>query len=153
MAFIDSVSKLADKITGATLSKSYQLAIAKMFRNSMSIAMFLTLAAALFGKTGVELHLCLLVTFSSAYAMFSWYWLQTDEGKQVIDHRLATENEAQVFIAKWYGLFTLIIMAGVFGTLLTPALVLQNTLGVAVSDFLIIASPAIVFWRNRKEIK
>jgi uncharacterized membrane protein len=66
---------------------------------------------------------------------------------------MGTEKEHEVLVGKNWGAFTFGVVVAVIVILMIPALVLQNAFGIAVSDFLIIVSPAIVWHRNRKEIK
>lgn len=152
MAFKDYVAKV---MATKGHDKEMELAVAKMFKRALGISIVITLIAGFSGKYGYELGMCFLLCFASAYGVGAWKYLQTPEGKQQIDGRMATDREHEVFqpIATNWGLFTAFIIAGVLSIFaVLPLMVVVAPLGLPLAIFLTMGYPAKIYWLNRKEI-
>lgn len=152
MAFKDYVAKV---MTTKGHDKEMELAVAKMFKRALGISIIITLIAGFSGKSGYELGMCFLLCFASAYGVRAWKYLQTPEGMQQIDARMATDREHEVFqpIATNWGLFTAFIIAGVLSIFaVLPLMVVIAPLGLPLAIFLTMGYPAKIYWLNRKEV-
>lgn len=152
MAFKDYVAKAVG--TNGT-NQELNLAVSRMFKRALGIAIIITLIAGFFGKSGYELGECMLVSFAAAYGVRAWKYFQTAAGKQHIDARMGTERESEVFqpIALNWGLFTaliLVFMLSIFTVL--PLMLVAKPLGLILGYFLTMGYPAKIYWLNRKEI-
>lgn len=162
MAFKDYMQKyptlgnLVDGFVGNNMADLYRTKVAKFFEQALIGTLIVTAFLGLYGVPAADLRLIALLVFTVAYCVKNLRWFNTEEGRVYVDARFGTEREHEIHAAIRSAMLLAVtpIMAGIVAVLLVPAFY-WGTFGLLVSTFLIVGSPAIIWWRfgdTRKKV-
>lgn len=154
MSITNLVKTLASGYVGNNMNETYRKMIGKMFVNAVASGLIVAAIFGLIGESTNTLRLLALATFTVTYCWESVVYLSTEEGRKMTDSRFGTDREHEIpsAVRSIYPVFLAVVVGGIAFALLAPALWMGGT-GLLVSTFLIVGSPAVIWYRFGRQEK
>lgn len=148
MSITNLAKSLVSGYVGNNMHDDYRKKIGEMFTNAVASGLIVAAIFALIGETTGTLRLLALATFTVTYCWESVVYLSTEEGRKMTDSRFGTDREHEIpsVVRSSYPAFLAVVVSGIAFALLAPALWMGGA-GLLVSTFLIVGSPAVIWFR------
>ena len=156
MAFQDYVARsktlsgAIDAYVGNNTHPVYRKAVADMFVGSALVALGVVAFAFLLKVPGIAM--LGLYVFTGWYCGRSIKFFRTGEGRVFCDARMADPDTAPAFLVRYWTPLLVAVIVGTVTVLLLPTFFLSYWTGLLISSFLLVGSPAVIWWKQREQL-